>query len=367
MNKRALEVLEDQFINERAVCRKRKGKDSKEDLKNNAKKLNLSKNKVLEKDIDIIPNKALPNSFDGSICVAPQKLPVKKVQPVRQTVSGSCTANLVFFDVETTSLRLFCDITQIAAVDKNEVFNEYVTPSQKMNPTASILTGITCDNGILKVHGRPVEAKSRVVALEKFLKWLELRSPALLFAHKAQFDYTRLFRAIYEENLVKQFEKHIIGFVDTVQMFKSKYPGLVNYKQKTLVGKFLKKSYEQHNAVEDAKLLKELYHTTQPHNIADSSCTFMSSYNKWFNDLQCMIKKETFIKMINMKCVSDGMATKMARLGLTLADVKSAYEKDSHDGVAALLSQEDENGKPRVTKHKGVINNIIKYLHKAQV
>lgn len=331
-----------------AICLKRKRKGS-EYCENNVKKLSSSKNENMsEKDI-------------------PVKYPRKELlagkQLVLKAVTELLTADEVFFDVETTSLKWNSDIIQIAAVSKNDIFDEYIIPSQLIVPKVSDITGITFYDGVFAIHGHPLEAKARKVAVHNFLKWVESKSPVRLFAHNAKFDYTRFFHAIDKEDLVKQFQKHIIGFVDTLEVFKTEYPGLVSYKQDRLVEKFLKKFYDCHNAVEDSKLLQELYNTTRPHGNA-KFCTFTSAYDKWICDSACKMKTETFRSMIRKKYVSGSMAKKMAYSGLTLEDLHCVYEKDGNDGLVALLSGDEAMGKPCITKHKRIINSIISYLHK---
>ncbi|XP_042889588.1 uncharacterized protein LOC122264646 [Penaeus japonicus] len=191
----------------------------------------------------------------------------------------------VFFDLETTSLRIDCGIVQIGAIDNNEEFSIYVIPTQRIDPRASAVTGLTFRRHTLEYRGQPVYAVTRSEALHKFLEWIQLRSPVILYAHNATFDYRRFFHAIREENLVEAFKQHILGFVDTLAQFKVKFPKLPNYKQSTVVQMVLKKSYDAHNASGDVKALMELYSVSKMDEISKGSVTFSSAYEKWLFDI----------------------------------------------------------------------------------
>lgn len=200
----------------------------------------------------------------------------------------------VFFDLETTSLRIDCDIVQIGATDNNEEFSIYVIPNKRIDPRASAVTGITFEQHTLKYRGKPVYAVTRSEALHKFLEWIQLRSPVVLYAHNAAFDYRRLFYAIKEENLVDSFKQHILGFVNTIAQFKVIFPKLPNYKQSTVVQMVLKKTYDAHNALGDVRALKELYNVSKSDVISKGSVTFSSAYECWLYDIHGQKKTVAF-------------------------------------------------------------------------
>lgn len=61
--------------------------------------------------------------------------------------------------------------------------------------------------------------------------------------------------------------------------------------------------------------------------------------------------------------VSDGMITKLADENITLEILQKAYKDNEEHGVENLLV-ETVNGKPRVTKNKRVVSNIIEAVRK---
>ncbi|XP_047474547.1 uncharacterized protein LOC125028944 [Penaeus chinensis] len=227
----------------------------------------------------------VPSITTTTKCSNKTQSKVKKPKLEEMDINDLQSHSKVFFDLETTSLRIDCDIVQIGATDNNEEFSIYVIPNQRIDPRASAVTGLTFEQHTLKYRGKPVYAVTRLEALHKFLEWIQLRSPVVLYAHNAAFDYRRLFYAIKEENLVDSFKQHILGFVNTIAQFKVIFPKLPNYKQSTVVQKVLKKSYDAHNALGDVRALKELYNVSKSDVISKGSVTFSSAYESWLYDI----------------------------------------------------------------------------------
>ena len=61
---------------------------------------------------------------------------------------------IVYFDLETTGLSLSCDVLKIEMKCGNSVFNEYINPQQTINPKASVIHGLTNEEGQLHLHGK---------------------------------------------------------------------------------------------------------------------------------------------------------------------------------------------------------------------
>ncbi|CAL4242806.1 unnamed protein product, partial [Meganyctiphanes norvegica] len=290
------------------------------------------------------------------------------VPPINCTVPTTSWKNLVFFDLETTSLKLDCDIVQIAAIDgsSNDKFNLYVLPTKKMDKMASFITGISYKKGILRHNFKPVYAKPTLIALEKFLFWIQQRTPVMLVAHNASFDSKRLFYALNLHRLTSEFKKHTLGFVDTLPLFQKKLTNLPNHRQETVVKHVLDLDYEAHNALEDVKSLKEAYNATflnnSTQNMESASTDFVSAHERWLYEWEGKKKVVTFSDMISKKCVSENMADKMATSGLTCGNLEFVYKSKGVNGIELLLGKTGTHGKPRVTKNKRVINDIVKYF-----
>ncbi|XP_042364144.1 DNA polymerase III PolC-type-like [Plectropomus leopardus] len=193
-------------------------------------------------------------------------------------MSGNKT--IVFFDLETTGLDTdVCDIIQVSAICGERVFDVYTLPRRAVTKGAQQVTGFTVgDDGLFR-HGRPVDTVPLVDALTSFINFLRsFRRPVLLAAHNARrFDAPVLTRVLQTLSLWQEFQQVVSGFVDTLPLSKNLYPNLGSHSQRNMVRHFLGVDYEAHNAVEDAKMLQELFNSWRPNN-GDVSRVTISTY-----------------------------------------------------------------------------------------
>ncbi|XP_070764046.1 DNA polymerase III subunit epsilon-like [Enoplosus armatus] len=187
---------------------------------------------------------------------------------------------IVFFDLETTGLDTgVCDIIQLSAVCGERVFNVYTLPRRALTDSATNVTGFTVTGDVLSLHGSPVDTIPLVEALTSFLAFLRsFRRPVLLAAHNARrFDAPVLTRVLQKFSLRQDFQQVVSGFLDTFLLSKNVFPGLCRYSQEYLVRHFLGKTYNAHNAVEDAKMLQELFNSWNPNRWDILRFTYRSS------------------------------------------------------------------------------------------
>lgn len=159
-----------------------------------------------------------------------------------------------------------CDITQLAAVCEERVFNKYTVPQQNIDKGATEVTGFRVQSGRLFLHDSPVETVPIDDLLTSFIDFLRsFRRPVVLAAHNVmRFDAPVLTRVMKKYDLFLQFQQVVSGFLDTFLLSKRLFPRISGYSQVSLVRNFLGKSYDAHNAEEDAKMLQELYNVWRP-------------------------------------------------------------------------------------------------------
>lgn len=163
-----------------------------------------------------------------------------------------------------------CDIIQVSAICGNNGFNAYTVPSQALDRGATDVTGFTVHDGNLFRHGVPMPTIPLPDVLTSFIGYLRtFRRPVLLAAHNARcFDalvLTRVLRQFFPQ--LQQFQQVVCGFLDTLQLSKNVFPGSTRYSQEHLVNRFLGKTYDAHNAAEDARMLQELFCIWEPSNM----------------------------------------------------------------------------------------------------
>ncbi|KAM7415037.1 hypothetical protein PAMA_019726 [Pampus argenteus] len=169
-----------------------------------------------------------------------------------------------------------CDIIQISAICGQRAFNVYTLPRCALSESAKQVTGFTVTDGCLLLRGEPVHTTPLVDALSSFIAFLRsFRRPLLLAAHSARrFDAPVITRVMRQCSLRQEFQQVVSGFLDTFPLSKRLFPGLASYSQEKMVYHFLGKTYNAHDAMEDAKMLQELYNAWSPNRWDVASVTF---------------------------------------------------------------------------------------------
>ncbi|XP_023693973.1 DNA polymerase III subunit epsilon-like [Paramormyrops kingsleyae] len=181
--------------------------------------------------------------------------------------AASSQYTFVFFDLETTGLDVSqCHILQLSAVCGERTFNKYVLPRHSITAGASRVTGFTVEGGRLLQHGHPMPTVPLRQALIDFLTFLRgVQSPVLVAHNALDFDAPILLRTLSNFSFYNKLT-FIVGFLDTLRLSYD-LPVCSAFKKfslEYLVKQFLDKSYEAHNALEDSKVLQELFYVWSP-------------------------------------------------------------------------------------------------------
>lgn len=105
-----------------------------------------------------------------------------------------------------------------------------------------------------------MDSKSAKEGLKSFVEWLKAKEmPVVLFAHNAKsFDCKRLIVSLQKCDLLNSFQSCVVGFVDTLILFKSVMQQREKYSQENLVSDLLGISYSAHDSLEDVRALQRL-------------------------------------------------------------------------------------------------------------
>uniref|UniRef100_A0A3P9I3B9 exodeoxyribonuclease III n=1 Tax=Oryzias latipes TaxID=8090 RepID=A0A3P9I3B9_ORYLA len=154
---------------------------------------------------------------------------------------------------------------------------------------ASQVNGFTVTPDGLFLRGCRKQTTPLRDALNDFLNFLRsFRRPVLLAAHNARrFDAPVFTRVLAQNSLLLEFQQVVCGFLDTFLLSKSLYPRLASYSQEYLVQTFLGESYNAHDAVEDARMLQELYRAWKPH---PSNVLRRITRHTFFNSLRLQVR-----------------------------------------------------------------------------
>ena len=153
----------------------------------------------------------------------------------------------------------------LSAVCADQSFDKYVLPRKLISAGASAVTGITSRDGVLYHNAKPVAAFSLHEALTGFLNFVQEATgdnKYIIVGHNIErFDLPILHRVLKEFGMLSEFSHCLSGCMDTLTIARTivDRKTISNYKQSTLVQKFLGKTYEAHNSLADVQSLQELY------------------------------------------------------------------------------------------------------------
>ncbi|KAK3108256.1 hypothetical protein FSP39_004267 [Pinctada imbricata] len=304
---------------------------------------------------------------DVDIEKIPDPVPRGNFKPV--TVSAG-SPTLVIFDLETTDLirgRHMPHITQIAAVEfeTGTLFNTYTVPKLPITEAAMKVTGIVSNSGKMTVHGKDVYSEHITAGLNKFLEWLQIYNNVILVAHNGRrFDFPVLMNTMQSLKQTDVLVSTVIGFIDTLNIFKKVFPGQTDYKQETLMQSLLGTPYGAHNAMEDVKALallvkeaklsnKEMLPFSFPPTAVHHMLQFGSEKAKNMSSLHCLIAKGI---------VKHGCAENIAGSGLHFWHLHKIFKRDGEDGLRAIFMQKNQEGQPRISSTKRVLDSVIPKL-----
>lgn len=265
------------------------------------------------------------------------EIPVPNIPPVYEEVKTVDDFCFVYCDIETTSLSKSCDIVQVAAVSGNDVFTQYILPSQAISSYASNVTGLAMHGNVLFYQGEPVSTSSLREALVLFLAWLDDKKPCLLIGHNFKtFDFPRLLSAFEKCHLLAAFGETVCGIIDTLPMFRKLFPHFDRHNQEHLVTSILEEQYAAHNAEHDVCSLQKLIVHVKPsaEDLSADSITFSSMLSVHSFEKDAQSNFATLTGLVEQKIVSKQMAMKIARSGLRLCHLNLAVACGGSDGLS---------------------------------
>ena len=263
---------------------------------------------------------------------------------------------VIIFDLETTGLGHKADIVQMSAICGSEIYDKYIMPTQSISYQASRVTGLTVKNSILYHKGQPVNWVTLQEACQGLLEFVQSKSKPLLVGHNIEnFDVPVLYNALCKVNLADKFSKAVVGCIDTLRVAKQGFPKteVENYKQETLVKKYLGTSYEAHNAIADVTALQNLFQQKL------SQIVLQNPYQFVFVFCAPAVKKKLKY-LVEKKVISANLCKKLGRGGICIEHLKMAHKREN-DGIACLL-KEPVGHLPRFTKSKAVIGKIVDFV-----
>ncbi|CAG2217615.1 unnamed protein product [Mytilus edulis] len=270
----------------------------------------------------------------------------------------------IFFDIEATGLSRSSHITQLAAKSAAESFSRFVLPQHQITPKAAEITGLTFENGQLLSKGNVLPAVHIKKCLNDFISFLEKTKNNVLIGHNVQtYDCVLLYTSLQKCNLLDKFKSTVIGFIDTLPLFKLSHPGLNSYSQTNLFETFMNKSYDAHRADEDVDALCTLVNKNIELNVHFEKVYIPECViSDKFKSMKELHKNLPSLKLlIDRKILSLGMARVIAGSGLCLEHLKLAFSRNGSKGIKDLFTEKSGSG-VRVTKSEKIIRQVSDFL-----
>ena len=314
-------------------------------------------------------------TYQSSMCLnSPnddQLVSIPPLQPRPKTTTKSnerlLTSIMCAFDLETTSLLDSCEIAQISVVtlDEQYVLDTYVLPNGDISSYSSKVTALTKRGSSLFHQGKLVSSVPIREGLVMFSEWLSsLNEEIVLLGHNIKaFDCKHFLRHTKECDLESSFQR-IVGYIDTLPLFKSLYPENTTYSQQHLYRNIIGGEYDAHNSLADVKALAKILNL--PNVTTDVLCSFsmtsssVEEYCSFLSEKKSNV--ESFHILLQEKVLSKGMIDKAASNGLKYEHLHRIFIQDGEVGLRSLLAAECEGG-VRVTKSGKILSSLVAYFN----
>ena len=208
---------------------------------------------------------------------------------------------------------------------------------------------------MLRYNNTPVYAVNPVDGLTQFLSFLSTFQNPVLVGHNIQeFDLKVLYNAM-PSDVTEKFNETVVGFVDTLPVFKLVYPALPKYTQSFLVNKLTGSEYNAHNALDDVVALCNLCKLLDKSTLR--SYMFSKEFVREIKSHSNKVKSNliTLRPLVDDKTITLPMANKIAESGLNYSHLCLAVKRGGYDALESVFKEQDEEQKPRVTKTKRII------------
>lgn len=288
---------------------------------------------------------------------------IKQAKPT--PLQANPVHTFVFFDLETTDMEADASICQIAAVAPNSTFNVYTLPEKQISRGASSVTHLQLHDSVLTHKGNIVSSTSIEKGIEGFTSFLNTYTSVVLCGHNVKnFDTVHLLRHINTSGLRSSFDQAVVGFSDTLPMFRQMFPERSTHSQENLVRDLLGESYDAHNALGDCKALKDLVmKTSSEKDMLQYSFEVQWAWNNVQHSMLIRQNKLSFGPIISKKIISQYFASKSAASGLSLQHLQLAFHRNGELGLRALLTEKGPDNKARVSANPTkVIEKLAKYF-----
>lgn len=303
-----------------------------------------------------------------------KSIPCRMEEPTASSVPQSTSFQRVAIAMTTIGsgpCESICQITAVHADRVSYIYNRFITPKREGTEVQYFIllnTGSTDSTTVITV----AEADSKAVitvpeaeAIKGLVDYLAIDdSKKILVAHDGEkFDFPVLFEHVKKYNLMDSFKEIVLGFVDTMPLFKCLFPCRQRYRLVDLTRDIL--GYETvNNSEQQVSALSQLitHKAVFPRALLKASLTLdyylkCDEYDSIYNR-----NKSTYNMLVKSGIMSDYMAEKTASSGLRYDHLYLAYQTAGPEGLNVLISLPWGGNGPRVTKNTKFIEALANYF-----
>lgn len=306
----------------------------------------------------------------SSTIVSIDSIPEYTPMPQLFALTANDEAELVYFDVETSGSgdgepSSLCQISCVSSTQGQ--LNTYILPERPITSTVTRITHLTVHDSILCYRDKPVPTLSLREGIAELLQFLQKHlHPVVLVGHNAKsFDAIYLSRAMLSLQVEEDFKGCLLGYADTLLLFRELYPGRKSYSQSTLYTDLMGGTYDAHNALDDCTALHHLVEAQLPGNPQTRLLAHSVSLPSAVQHAAWLTARAentaTFNGLVTLKVMTQYMATKCGASGLQLAHLMTVYRRSGREGLQVLLS-EKKNGHERVSSRSVVLDKLANHF-----
>ena len=215
----------------------------------------------------------------------------------------------------------------------------------------------------LYVRGVKVLASDIKTAVTDLCIWLEHYKDAFLVAHNGRrFDFPVLLTALKNTDKITDFFECVTGFVDSLPVFRKRYPGDCSYKLDDLVTKHLKETYAAHDASADVTVLAKLLGQCETSDIMKHAFSPNAVHHLLLFNEQKHKHVKTLHVLIAEGIIKMSTAERIAGSGLNLQNLNKIAERSGEDGLYEVFTATNSDGQPRVSNQRKLLEEIIPKL-----
>ncbi|CAC5426782.1 unnamed protein product [Mytilus coruscus] len=192
-----------------------------------------------------------------------------------------------------------------------------------------------------------------------------LNNPTVVIIDLETTDFSKvLSTAVYNCNMYDNFTQIVMGFVDSLAVFRSGFPKIEKYNQPFLAQHFCKEEYNAYNAVDDVNMLdKILIAANVTSELLLKQCYHSNSHLLQENFIKGKAKNlPSFHPLIASGVMKVTTAENIAGSGLNCAHLKLIYVRKGEDGLIDVLKK--ACGKPIVSNDKKLMCSVVQKMGK---